>query len=318
MIWEINRENLVKHHILNIIQGNIASFFELALSSKAKRIASTIPISFYQPALARLQGFEAPVMALFQQDLFNSIHHITYTAELADQHWPAATRRALAATTPQRSKRANTKLGLEQAEYEKAKSSDFLRKCGNTTSPNTWRMLINAWDAPTLCRFYSIQGFLCNNRACGTNGGHCPNHHKPWTQLTPLEQTKVKAIVVRFPRAITLDKTKWQRAMPMALQHNWVGPHQRISGSAGVASSNKLSADSSTYSAFTSIWQFFISFGRVICWYVHPESLCVWLILSSRGIWYWLAVSPRDSPGTAVYSELLLMKHVYTSTQGIL
>ena len=41
--------------------------------------------------------------------------------------------------------------------------------------------------------------------------------------------------------------------------------------------------------------------------YVHPELSCVWLVLSSRGIWYWLVVSPRDSPGTAVYSELLLV-----------
>ena len=150
------------HHILKIIQGNISSFLELTLLSETKQITSqgTIPASFNQPPLVKLQSFEAAVMALFQLDVSNNIHSITYTVELADQHQATTLKRASTNTTQQGSKKTKGRPPLEQPEYEKDKVSGFLRKVSNTTSAHTWRELINYWNAPTLCHFYCIHGFF--------------------------------------------------------------------------------------------------------------------------------------------------------------
>ena len=136
--------------ILNIIQGNIGAFFELAMELEAKRLASrgAIPISLYQPALVRLQGFESEVMKVFQQELTMSMKPITYTAELAAVRRPVAPRRALISTATPRVKRPNNAYRLPDAEFVKAKSSGFLRKCTDTTLSNTWRLLVDGRTIP--------------------------------------------------------------------------------------------------------------------------------------------------------------------------
>ena len=161
------------HHIFNILQGIIASFIELALSSEVKCIASqgSISISFYQPAIVKLQGFYNAVMALFQVDLSNRIHPITYTAELADCCPAQAPRHPATSSVQQVPKKAKLTTTFTIADYEKAKATGFLRKTSNTISPHTWGALIRAWDVSTVCCYYSVQGFFCNHGASGTLHG---------------------------------------------------------------------------------------------------------------------------------------------------
>ena len=159
----ISMSHFRTHFILNIIQGNIGAFFELAMGSVAKRLSSqgTIPLTLYQPALVRLQGFQLKVLEVFQQDLTTSLKPITYTAELAAVRRPVAPRRAPTAAAAPRAKSLNNKSRLSDAEYAKAKSSGFLRSCTDTTLSNTWKLLVDGWNIPNQCCYYSIQGFYC-------------------------------------------------------------------------------------------------------------------------------------------------------------
>ena len=88
------------------------------MRSEAKRRASqgTITLAFYQSAIARLRGFEAKVLELFQQDLSMSLKHITYTAKLAAVRRPVVPRRAPPAAAAPRGRRANNTSPLLDAD----------------------------------------------------------------------------------------------------------------------------------------------------------------------------------------------------------
>ena len=135
-----SQSHLHTHFIMNIIQGNIGALFELAMGSEAKRHASqgTIKLTFYQPALAWLQGFKAKELELFQQDLSTSLKLITYMAKLRAVRRPVVPRRAPTATVAPRARRANNTSPLSDAEYANAKATGFLRKCTNTPHPTDW------------------------------------------------------------------------------------------------------------------------------------------------------------------------------------
>ena len=157
--------HLRTHFILNIIQGNIGVFFELVMGSVAKKWASqgAVSLTYFQPALARLQGFELKVLEVFQQDLTTSVKPITYTAELAAVRRPVAQRRAPTATAAPRAKRLNNTSRLPDAEFAKANASGFLRICTDATLAMTWKSLVEMWDIPNQCCYYSIQGFYCQH-----------------------------------------------------------------------------------------------------------------------------------------------------------
>ena len=203
-----SQSHLHTHFILNIIQGNIGAFFELALGSEAKRLASqgTIKLTFYQPALARLQGFEAKVLELFQQDLETRLKPITYTTELAAVCRPVAPRRAPPTAVAPKAKRVNNTSPLLEAEFAKAAATGFLRKCINPPLPTDWRLFMEKWEVPNQCPFYITQGFYCKHGACGTIYGNCPRRHRKWAQLQDSDRATGKALMRRFPGAVTMDK----------------------------------------------------------------------------------------------------------------
>ena len=147
---------------MNIIQGNISAFFELAMGLKAKRCASqpTIELEFYRPALARLGSFEEKVLDLFQLNLSTSLKPITFTAKsLIAVHSPVAPRRAPTTTAAPRTQRPRKTPTLSRVEYAKSTATGFVRKGTNNTSDETWARLINGWDVPGQCCFFSAQGF---------------------------------------------------------------------------------------------------------------------------------------------------------------
>ena len=201
--------HLCMHFIMNIIQGNIGAFFELAMGSEAKRRASqaTIELEFYRPALAGLGSFEEKVLDLFQLNLSTSLKPITFTAKSsAAVHSPVAPRRAPTATAAPRAQRPRNTPTLSRAEYAKATATGFLRKGTNNTSDETWARLINGWDVTGQCFFFSVQGFYCKHGACGTIDGTCPRRHRKWSQLQESGRAKERAIMMLFPGDVKLDK----------------------------------------------------------------------------------------------------------------
>ena len=209
--------HLRTHFIMNIIQGNIGAFFELAMGAEAKRRAcqATINTDFFQPALAGLSNFEEKVLELFQLNLSTSLKPITYTAETAVAvrssaagRDPVAPRRAPTNTQAPRAQRPRTALTLSRAEYTMATATGFVRKCNNNTSNETWARLINGWNIQSQCCFFSVHGFYCTHGACGTIGGTCPKRHRKWSQLPENLQDKVKALIARFPGDVKLDVSR--------------------------------------------------------------------------------------------------------------
>ena len=207
--------HLRTHFIMNIIQGNIGAFFELAMGSEAKRRASkaTIDIGFFQPAFAGLGNFEEKVLELFQLNLHSSNKPITYTDESAVAvrssvagRSSVAPRRDPTSTAAPRAQRQRTEQTLSRPEYIKAKETGFLRKGNNDTSDETWTRLIRTWDINNQCCFFSVQGFYCKHGACGTIGGSCPKRHRTWQQLPDAGRAKVRAVITRFPGDVKLDE----------------------------------------------------------------------------------------------------------------